>query len=297
MYVETIERETVNRRWNTPSKKRVDIYRCDECGKNHETSHKASHATSGALTFCSQACNKKARSTGKLAQKWKKTKLDRYGVEFSSQVTGASEKMLVTRLEKFGTTVPIHHHEEISSKWKQTMKSRYGAEHPLKAIGPKAKRKETVIEKFGADPLALSENRTHLVEAGQKGYHALIQKHGSVMLSKPEMMLVEWLQLRYGNDNIEQQTKVDHGGKKPWLVDAYIKPLGIYVELDGEFWHGLDKQYDQLHQNGKDAYDRDREQDQWFLSHNMKLVRITDKEFLAAQKSKNFSDIVSKLGG
>lgn len=101
----------------------------------------------------------------------------------------------------------------------------------------------------------------------------------------------------FGYDDIEQQTLVKHGTKKPWLIDAYVKSLKTYVELDGEFWHGLDKPYEKLHSNGKAAYDRDRRRDAWFEANNLKLVRITDKEFLAAQKTGDFSEIVVKFGG
>ncbi len=205
--------------------------------------------------------------------------------------------MLATRVERFGTVTPIHHNGEIAAKWRETMMKRHGAEHPLKAAGAKAKREMTVKERFGADPLALPENRTHLVEAGQKGYRTTATRVGSWMLSRPEMMLIEWLRSRYGVDNVEQQAKIDHGGRKPWLIDAYVKTLNVYVELDGEFWHGLDKPYDQLHPKGKESYDRDREQDRWFLLQGVRLVRITDKEFLACQSSGDYAGIVTKLGG
>jgi very-short-patch-repair endonuclease len=225
------------------------------------------------------------------------TNLERHGVSHPSQVEGASEKMLATRFERFGTAAPIHHNEEIASKWRKTMVDRHGADHPLRASAPKAKRRLTVQERFGQDPLAMPENRLHLSEAGQKGYRTTAKRTGSWITSTPENLLVEWLRARFGIENVEHQVAVNHGGRKPWLIDAYVKTLDVYVELDGEFWHGLDKPYDQLHPKGKKAYDRDREQDRWFLSQGMRLVRITDKEFLASQSSGDYAGIVSKLGG
>ena len=297
MFVKTIDETYLHKRWNTQQVRRRDVFNCDECGKEFVHGHKLAHSTNGALTFCSKACNKKSRSNGKLAQQWKQTKLARYGVEFSSQVAGASEKMIASRLVTTGASSPSMPTSLSNARFKRTMIERHGAEHPLKARGPKAKRKATVIKRFGKDPLALPENRTNLSEAGQKGYRTTASRVGSWIISKPEMLLLEWLRLRYGHDNIDQQVKIDHGGKKPWLIDAYVKTLDVYVELDGEFWHGLDKPYDQLHPNGKSSYDIDRRKDEWFLSQGKKLVRITDKEFLASHKSNDYSGIVVKLGG
>jgi len=285
----------MNRRWNTESVRHKDVYKCDECGSVFQGPYRAAHATSGALTFCGSTCNKRSRSSGVLAEQWRRTKLERYGVEHSSQVPGASNKMLASRVERYGTTAPVHHHPEIHKKWANTMQHRHGAQHPLQAPGPKAKRLATVKEKFGMDPLAMPENRKHLSEAGQKGYRTTAKRIGSWILSKPEIDMVKFLRDRYGD--VDQQAEVDAPVGKRYFIDAYVKSLNTYVQLDGEFWHGLDKPYDQLHENGKKAYDHDRIQDTWFLSLHKTLIRITDKEFLACQKSGDFSNIVRKLGG
>lgn len=289
--------EYVNKRWGQTAVRRVDVHQCDECGSEYLTPYKAIHAVNDALTFCSKACNKQSRSTGALARKWRKTKLARYGVEYSSQVPGASEKMLATRVERFGTTAPIHCHDQISARWHKTIKERYGVDYPSQAPGAKAKCKATMKERFGCNPLALPENRTHLSEAGQKGYRALIHKRGDVMLSKPEAMLAVFLREHFGNENVEQQVPIDHGGRKMWLIDFYVKTIDTFVEADGVFWHGLDKDYDLLHPMMRAKYDADREQDKWFLFNAKKLVRITDKELIVCHQSNDWSNVAARLGG
>ena len=175
------------------------------------------------------------------------------------------------------------------------MKIRYGADHPLRAAQSKAKRKQTVKKRFGADPLALPKNRQHLSEAGQKGYRALIRKMGDQALSKPEAQFAQMLRNCFGNDDVMQQVPVNHGGRRPWLIDFYVKSLDVYIEVDGIFWHGLDCAYEDLHSIKQKKYDADRRQDEWFLTNGKKLVRITDKELTAGLLDE--TSLVARLGG
>lgn len=300
MYVRTIEIPYVNRRWNTTHIKHVDDFKCDECEQTFQKSHKASHANN-ALTFCSRVCNKKSRSIGKLAAQWKSTKLERYGVEYSSQVLGATEKMMSSRLASTGANCPSDVNSSSNEKFRNTMLEKHGAEHPSNILSVKAKKKATFIERYGVDnPLcAGSKFRSHsgCVKGGQLGYRSLVRKLGDKALSKPEALMATFLRERFGDNQVEQQVLLQHGGDKPWLIDFYVKNLDVYVEVDGVFWHGLTSTYENLHPKQRGQYDRDRAKDAWFLSVNKRLVRVTDVELLACQDSGNWSDIVAKLGG
>lgn len=109
--------------------------------------------------------------------------------------------------------------------------------------------------------------------------------------------MLQILRQNFGYHDVEQQVAIEHDTSRPWLIDARTISLNVNVQLDGEFWHGLNKPYEKLHQCGKQAYDRDRAQDKWFESADLKLVRVTDKEFLAMKKSRCSSSFVRKLGG
>ncbi len=295
MFVKTTDETYLHKRWNTQQVRRRDVFDCDECGMRYSLGHKLAHSTNGALTFCSKTCNKKSRANGKLAQQWKQTKLARYGVEFSSQVAGASEKMIASRLASTGASSPSTPTSSSNARFKRTMTERHGADHPLKAIGPKAKRAATVIKRFGKDPLAMPENRD-CVKGGQNGYRALVMKRGDEVLSKPEATLTKWLRNTFGVQNVEQQAIVEHQDGK-WLVDFYVKSIDTYIQLDGVFWHGLNKTYEELHPRSRAMYDKDRVQDVWFANHGKKLIRVTDQLLIQCQKKKNFSDIMEKFGG
>lgn len=301
MWTRSEKQEYISKRWNNKMFRRVDVFACDQCSGIFTKGFKSAHSTNSALTFCSKKCNKISRSTGALAKKWKKTKLEKYGVEFSSQVDGASKKMIASRIERTGAAGPSDKNSISNDKFKTTMLERYGSESPLQADVCKEKFAKTFQERHGTSNPFNNDSpfrkREYLVKGGQVGYRATARKKNGWILSKPELMLVNWLKQRYGENDVEQQKKVDHGIRKPWLVDVYVKSIDTYVELDGVFWHGLDNPYEQLHESGKKAFDRDRKQDIWFKENQMKLVRITDKEFLASHKNKDFSDIVAKLGG
>jgi very-short-patch-repair endonuclease len=284
MYLRTVEEQYFHRRWNTQQVRHKDVFACDECDKEYVLGHKASHATLNVLTFCSRECNRKTRSSGKLAERWKATKLERYGVEHSSQVAGAAEKMIKTRTERTGAAGPADPTSSSNAQFKVTMLERHGSEQPSRAEGVKRKKLATYRERYGVDnPLSTGSkfrSQEGCIRGGQVGYRALIQKRGDAAISRPEAMMASLLRDRYGADNVEQQVEIYHEGRKPWLIDFRVTSSEVYVQVDGVFWHGLDAPYDQLHESKRVQYDRDREQDQWFQARGMRLVRVTDMEIM-----------------
>ena len=299
MFSRSREVDCINHRWNTPYTKLIDVYICDECGNEFDRPHSTIPNTN--LTFCSRECNKKTRSTGTLAKLWKEIKLELYGVEYSSQVSGSAEKMIETRKEKYGTSAPIHYDPDISAKWKHTMCEKYGVDHPSKNDEIKEKKRQTYQIRYGVNcPFSsgsIFRDEGACVRGGQAGYRALIKKLGVDGLSKPEKDVALLLFDYYGQSNVKQQIILDHGGCKPWLIDFYIIPIDIYVEVDGMFWHGLDVPYDQLHPNQQKKFNDDRYQDEWFKLHNKCLIRITEDEVNMCRSLNDWSSIISKFGG
>jgi hypothetical protein len=177
------------------------------------------------------------------------------------------------------------------------MLDRHGADHPLRSKVIKEKRKKTVTDRFGCDPLALPENRMHLSEAGQKGYRSLVLKRGDVVLSKPEARLHQFLVNVFGQSDVEQQFIVEHDNGKQWLVDFYVKSIDTYIQMDGVFWHGLNRSYEELHPRTKLVYDKDRQQDSWFADKGKKLVRVTDQLLIQCERSNDYASIMERLGG
>lgn len=208
--------------------------------------------------------------------------------------------MVATRKARTGACAPSDPMSVSNAAFKQTMLERHGAEHPSRAPGVREKKLATYRKKYGVDnPLSAGSpfrsSAEELSAAGQKGYRSTARQENGWIVSKPERALVEFLHDRYGE--VQRQCPVEHGTRKPWLIDAYVPSIDTFVQLDGAFWHGLDKPYDQLHPNSRAAYDADRDQDEWFRACGLRLVRVTDKELETCQKSGDWSGIVDRLGG
>lgn len=70
-----------------------------------------------------------------------------------------------------------------------------------------------------------------------------------------------------------------------WIIDFYLPKKDLYIEIDGVYWHGLDRPLSEIKKfkTKRDMviykkYLRDREQDKWFKANNLVLMRFTDKQ-------------------
>jgi hypothetical protein len=83
-------------------------------------------------------------------------------------------------------------------------------------------------------------------------------------------------------------------------IDFYVKSIDTYVQFDGVYWHGLDREKRIIEQSLKprdkvifSTIVRDLKQNKDFVNMGLKLIRITDKEFSVALK--NVSSIIQIL--
>ena len=74
-------------------------------------------------------CSECSKNVGK--EKYKKTCLEKYGVEYSTQSKDVQNKMKKTLLEKYGVE-HISHSKEIKEKTKKTCLEKYGVDVPSK---------------------------------------------------------------------------------------------------------------------------------------------------------------------
>ena len=92
--------------------------------------------------------------------------------------------------------------------------------------------------------------------------------------SRPEERLYELLIQRFGCEDVIHHISVNN-----YRIDFYVKSCNTYVQLDGLYWHGLDRPYEQLCTGPqKSKYDRDRLCDAYFTLKELRLIRITDRE-------------------
>jgi len=89
-----------------------------------------------------------------------------------------------------------------------------------------------------------------------------------------------------------------------FVVDAYIVNFNYYIQIDGVFYHGLDKRYEDillfskrggLYETAYRKFVTDRELDLFCIRNNIKLCRFTDLELWSSLNSvncwNNFKDL------
>ena len=291
MWIKTIEEKFINKRWGQEDLRRIDVYVCDQCGSEHRTGYKAMHADPVILTFCNKECQRQSRKAGKLAQKVKNVNLERHGVEYGAQVSGAAEKMLATRVERFGTVAPIHYHDEIAQKWKSSMLESVGTEYPMQAESVKLKTVNSFQSRYGIDAAwskgsKFRETSEEYSRWGVLGAVAASEQS----ISKPERELGEWLNSIFGIDDVFRQVFI-----AGLSVDFYINSLQLHIQMDGIYWHGLSlaiEKPDYVLRQMK----RDSRMNEWFSrSNEYKLFRLSDIQWNWVTKNKECDTLLEQI--
>lgn len=242
--------------------------------------------------------------SSEIKERKKKTCLKRYGVEFSAQAEQTKEKAKETFLEHYGVDHPFKA-EEVKEKIKQTNLNKYGVEYPAQNFDLHKKMSDTTYERYGVEcmfthpdvrrrALETTEKRygakffwgtdAHKVVVNDPVYQARVhetkKKNGTYVNSKVEQLCYEVLCTAYGEENVTRHPIING-----WEIDFYVNSVNAYVQLDGVYYHGLDRPADEI-KLFKTPTDvtiygtmlRDQKQNDWFYKNNVHLVRITDLE-------------------
>ena len=176
-------------------------------------------------------------------EKQKKILLNKYGVEYPSQIPGSSEKAKATNLKKYGASVFINSEKGVKKK-KETSILKYGVEHPTKTEEIRAKMKETMRRRHGVShPLQSSIFQ-------EKRKNTMVSRYGyDGVLNNPEMRkkFEEVMREKYGFISIAQtpsgmnkiiETKIASGyistinGKlKTELAEQYSIPYSTLTNI------------------------------------------------------------------
>ena len=109
-----------------------------------------------------------------------------------------------------------------------------------------------------------------------------MKANGTYRKSSVEDALYVYLCDKHGVEQIVRNALVNNR----WPIDFYVKSIDTYVQLDGVYWHGLDRPIEVIseHRTKRDAqihkkWLTDREQDRWFREQGLNLIRLTDVQF------------------
>lgn len=168
MLKEIAKRTKIDRMGRTFHRK-VAVCSCDSCGKTYEKSYYVTMDLE-ALTFCSRKCLWRSKKSGLLAEKARRTLLEKYGVENPSQSPEVQERIRKNNLEKYG----VEHHTKLESfkeKEKRRRTKKFGVEHHWMLDEVKQKRKETWRQNYGTDnPGAAEEIKDKIKQTFQQNY-------------------------------------------------------------------------------------------------------------------------------
>ena len=159
--------------------------------------------------------------------------------------------------------------------------ARHGVQHPTQAVAIKERTMLTCIERFGVSNVMHNDDikrKFNYVEI-TKRRHATMKRNNTHGKSRIEDQFAVVLQEKFGN--VQRHVRMNG-----WSIDFYVEKIDAYVQLDGVYWHGLDRQIEVIaeHRTKRDAvihrtWLRDREQCDWFRDHELRLFRVTDKAF------------------
>lgn len=191
----------------------------------------------------------------------KETLRTRYGVDHNFMINEVKQARKQTWLEHYGVDNPFGSNI-IRAKIQATMLEHHGTEYYVQTDAFKQRMRETIVER-------------------STKAHATMKRNGTYgKPSKPEEACYRALCELFGGEDIERQVWVHR-----WAIDFHVKSINTYVQLDGVYWHGLDRPLEVIaeHRTKRDViinrkWLTDREQERWFAENGHKLVRITDVE-------------------
>ena len=273
--------------------------KCKNCGKLLQF-----HPRHHFREFCSQKCvqnfddirRKKSVTREKhmsddlsyykdITRKRKQTLLERYGVEYASQSDIIKERVKQTNIKRLGVPYTAQS-KQCLEKMKQTCLEKYGVEHNFKIQGLRETIKQKWIDKYGYDNPMKNEKIL------QKALETK-RKHHTFNTSKIEEQFYTYLCSKYTIDNINRQYKTN---EYPFCCDFYIKPLNLYIEIQGYWAHGSHP-FDSNNINDLQKLDTWKQKSintmQYEKAINIWTVKDVLKREIAKQNNLNYLEIFS----
>ncbi len=250
-------------------RKEVILLKCDNCGKQYSCDERyKSRAKVSNLHFCCKGCSSQSFTDGKL-----------------KKVTNDS---IIMKYDGYYVTT-----KQFKEEQKDLCLSLYGVPSRLEASEILSKIEETNIAKYGKPTFAGSDQHVKSLDykaISVKAWKTKIQ-NGSCSKSLPEEVMYEYLVDYYGFDNVQRQKRLFN----QW-IDFYIPITNVYIQVDGVYWHGLNRPVEiiklQKTSQDKKIYKqilRDEKLNDYCMSNNIKLIRLTDKDLNTKTKEEIYA--------
>lgn len=246
---------------NRKYKKLILYLKCDECQIEYICPENTKNRSSKQKNhFCSKQCTNKSMSNGKLREKVRKTCMEKYGCE------------------------SFIDSDYFKQKREENCIKNYGVKNHFSRPDVREKIKKTCMEKYGSETFAGTsywEAKLDRQDIAQKAWKTKIKNQKIKNISsRHEERMFKILCEKFGLANV-------YRGKKLFrqFIDFYINPLKIYIQVDGVYWHGLNRKINDIkklktRQDHKilKQIERDVKLNKYCKKNNLTLIRITDEK-------------------
>lgn len=229
----------------------LSTLKCKTCGKQQDYYHKKS-------VYCSHKCMiSDPDYQKKRMDSYRKTCLEKYGVENVYQLEEVKEKKKKSYLKHYGVEHPSQS-SEFQKKVKETCLEKYGVEHVMQSDEFKQKSQETCLKKYGVKHFLShymnSENYINPFtreEVKEKIKETNLQKYGTEYFTQSENYKQYMKELKYSDKwneivfknqsnlrktSLEKYGKEHHNTVKSWNFIqnlTTVKPLFTFDEYEG----------------------------------------------------------------
>ena len=221
--------------------------------------------------------------------KSRKTCMDKYGVEYVTQVDSIKNLTKERNLEKYGVVHPMKL-KETQKKAHQTNLQKYGVEYPAQSSSIQEKQKKTMLDRYGAEHVFLVpeikqrisntikekygvENISQSDEIKEKKKNTLIEHYGvynafqidSIPTSSQQLRLYKIIKSKYPSAELNYPYST-------CSLDIFVEidDVKIDIEYDGSYWH-QDKQ-------------KDIKRDKFLQSNGFKTLRVRSGHLLPTEQ-------------
>lgn len=310
----------------------VENFKCPYCGGVRKLNASALANTCGSPE-CMHKCqidskielhrNMSNEKKKEIIEKMKKTCLERYGVEYSTQSSKMKEKScrtkesrygnptftnpekrIETNKKKYGGAAPLSS-DSVKKKLEETNMLRYGVRNVFQSENVKESIKKTNMERYGVEYPMMSKAIQNKVDFPSAVYKQLKtkKKNGTLHTSSHEKEILKWLREEFGK--VEKQY-TDERYKNPYTnikfkCDFYIKKYDLFIEYQGIYHHGKEP-YNENIQTHRDILEKWKEKSLKHINsdYNEAIKVWTEKDPLkrrvANENGLNFLEIWSENG-
>lgn len=266
---------------------------CDHCGQTFQHDLKNNYADKEFHFCCHQHYAAEMRKGGKIYCRKQQRNLVKYGVDHHMKDPAVMANYRQSMMDTYGVECNLEL-PQVQDSIKSSFQ-KYGG-HPLRDPEIRQKQQQTTLERHGVSCILAHpdlQQKSHAEDAKEKRQKSL-KHNGTMTKSHTEDRFFDCLVAELRAETDVQR----HVRTLGFNVDFFVPKLQLYIEFDGIYWHGLDQDDQFLQQHRPKIFNkkqRDLKQNDDFKRAGLKLLRVTDREFLSAERDGTERELIRSI--